>query len=170
LTLGTYEHFPINIHKTTIFLTSIPTKKLQQTLIQTVNKMNKEKFSSKDVGIPSLSQCTVILEFGIAETSSFNYLDKEETNKGLKAIQKKPFQFMDFFCALRYYTIRNEKKTSLKFDYYMMRFIFNKDLMEMQIFHEKGPRYVTPGDITDFITDRINAASSKKVLKILKKV
>ncbi|NWG10168.1 hypothetical protein HXY33_00190 [Candidatus Bathyarchaeota archaeon] len=163
--LGVYEHFPINIHKITIFSASVPSKKLQQMLTKTLSKMNKENFSSEDIAIQSLSQCTVIFESGIAEANNFNYLDEEETNKALKAIQKKPLQIMDFFCALRYYKIQNEKKTSLKFDYYMMRFIFNKDLMEMQVFHEKGPRYVSPEDITRFIADRINKASSKKMLK-----
>jgi len=136
-------------------------------LIQTLQKINKKKFISEDVAIPSLFQCTVIFEFGIAEANSFNYLDEEETNKVLKAIRRKPLQIMDFFCAVRYYKIQNEKKTSLKFDYYMMRFIFNKDLMEIQVFHEKGPRYVSPEDITKFVADRINKASTKKVLEAL---
>ena len=136
-------------------------------MIQTLQKINKKKFISEDVAIPSLFQCTVIFEFGIAEANSFNYLDEEETNKVLKAIRRKPLQIMDFFCAVRYYKIQNEKKTSLKFDYYMMRFIFNKDLMEIQVFHEKGPRYVSPEDITKFVADRINKASTKKVLEAL---
>jgi hypothetical protein len=135
--------------------------------MQTLQKINKKKFDSEDVAIPSLFQCTVIFEFGIAEANSFNYLDEEETDRVLEAIQRKPLQIMDFFCAVRYYKIQNERKASLRFDYYMMRFIFNKDSVEIQVFHEKGPRYVSPEDITKFVADRINKASSKKVLEAL---
>lgn len=165
--LGIYEQFPQNIHKTAIFSTSASSKKLQQILLQTLHKVNNKNFSLEDISFPSLPQCTVIFEFGIAEANSFNYLNEEETNKVLKVLQRKPFQVMDFFCALRYYKMLNEKKTSLKFDYYMMRFMFNKNLMELQIFHEKGPRYSTPEDITHFVVRKINEAFSKKVLKAL---
>lgn len=168
--LGVYEQFPLNVHKIKTFATSIPTKKLQQTLMRTLYKINNEDFKLEDIALPSLPQCKVILEFGIAEANSFNYLDEEETNKGLKAIRKKPFPVLDFFCALRYYKINNERKTSLKFDYYMIRLIFNKNLMEMQVFHEKGPRYASPEDIANFITDKTNETFSKKALKAFEKV
>lgn len=151
----------------TTFSTSAQIKKLQQTLIQTLQKTNEEKFNSHDVAIPSLFQCTVIFEFGIAEANNFNYLDEEETDKVLEAIKRKPLQIMDFFCAVRYYKIQNERKASLKFDYYMMRFIFNKDSVELQVFHEKGPRYVSPEDIAKFVADRINKAHPQKVLEAL---
>jgi hypothetical protein len=131
-------------------------------------KTNIETCNLEDVADPSVPQCTVILEFGIAEANNFNYLNNEETNRALKAIRKKPFQIMDFFCALRYYKMQNEKKTALKFDYYMIRFSFAKDSTEMQIFHDKGPRYVSPDDITEFVVNKINENFSKKILKAFK--
>jgi len=86
----------------------------------------------------------------------------------LTVIQKKPLQVMDFFCALRYYKMQNGKKTPLRFDYYMMRFIFNKDSMEIQIFHERGPRYVSPEDIANFVVNEIGETFSRKILKAVK--
>jgi hypothetical protein len=53
----------------------------------------------------------------------------------------------------------------LKFDYYMIRFAFSKNTMEMRVFHERGPRYISPEDITTFIVNQINKASTKKILK-----
>ena len=163
--LGLYENFPKTVHKTASFATSISNKRLQQALIQTFQKINNKNFNLEEIANPSVPQCTVILEFGIAEANNFNYLNTEETNKMLKIIQKKPLQVMDFFCALRYYKMQNGKKTPLRFDYYMIRFIFNKDSMEIQIFHERGPRYTSPEDITDFIGGKINERFSKKILK-----
>jgi hypothetical protein len=166
--LGTYENFPKNIHKTAHFNVSSSNRSLQQTLIQTFRKANSETFNLENIADPSVPQCTAIFEFGIAEANNFNYLDDDETNKAIKIIQKKPFQLTDFFCAIRYYKMQKEKKTPLKFDYYMIRFIFNKDLMNMQIFHERGPRYVSPEDIENFILNRINEASSRKILTMFK--
>jgi hypothetical protein len=166
--LGLYENFPKTVHKTAFFAALISNKRLQQALIQMLQKTNNENFNLEEIANPSVPQCTVILEFGIAEANNFNYLDNEEANKMLKVIQKKPFQVMDFFCALRYYKMQNGKKTPLRFDYYMMRFIFNKDSMEIQIFHERGPRYVSPEDIANFVFNEIGETFSKKILKAVK--
>jgi hypothetical protein len=166
--LGAYENFPKNIHKAAHFTTSTTNKKLQQTLIQTLKQANSENFNLENIAAPSVPQCSVIFEFGIAETSSFNYLDEDEANKVIKIIQKNPLQVLDFFCAIRYYKIQNEKRTPLKFDYYMIRFIFNKNSVETQIFHERGPRYMSPEEIANFIFNRINQAFSRKALTVLK--
>jgi len=166
--LGLYENFPKTLHKTAFFAASISNKRLQQALIQTLQKINNENSNLEEIANPSVPQCTVILEFGIAEANNFNYLDNEETNKVLKVIQKKPLQLMDFFCALRYYKMQNGKKTPLRFDYYMMRFTFNKDSMEIQIFHERGPRYISPEDIANFVVNKISETFSKKILKAVK--
>jgi len=165
--LGYYESFPENIHKIARFATSISNKTLQQALIRTFHKINNETLSLEDVADPSVPQCTVIFEFGIAEVKDFNYLDDEEKSKALKAIQKKPFQIMDFFCGIRYYKTQNDKKIPLKFDYYMLRFTFNKNSMQIQVYHERGPRYMSPEDLADFVTDKINGAFSKRILKPL---
>ena len=166
--LGLYENFPKTVHKTASFSTSISNKRLQQALIQTFQKINNENFNLEQIANPSVPQCTVILEFGIAEANNFNYLDNEEANKVLKGIQKRPLQVMDFFCALRYYKMQNGKKTTLRFDYYMIRFTFNKDSMEIQIFHERGPRYTSPEDIANFAVNKISETFSKKILKAVK--
>ena len=164
---GFYENFPKNVHKTASFTTPISSKRLQQTLIQICHETNNKTFNLEDIADPSIPQCTAIFEFGIAETNNFNYLDNEETNKALKTIKKKPLQTIDFFCAIRYYRRQNEKKIPLKFDYYMVRFTFHKNSLEAQIFHERGPRYISPEDIAHFFTNKINQTFSRKVLKEL---
>jgi hypothetical protein len=166
--LGLYENFPKTVHKTAFFAALISNKRLQQALIQMFQKIKNENFNLEEIANPSVPQCTVILEFGIAEANNFNYLDDEEANKVLKVIQKKPLQVMDFFCALRYYKMQNGKKTPLRFDYYIMRLIFNKDSMEIQVFHERGPRYVSPEDIANFVVNKIGETFSKKILKAVK--
>jgi len=165
--LGLYENFPQTIHKTTHFTFSISNRNLQQALVKMLHEINGKTFSLKEIAYLATSQCTVIFEFGIADASNFNYLDAEELRKIMNAAKKKPLQIMDFFCSLRYYRIK-EKKTPLKFDYYFIRFIFDKNLMETQISHERGPRYVSPEELANLVVKKVNGTFSKKVLKELK--
>jgi hypothetical protein len=37
--------------------------------------------------------------------------------------------------------------------------------LEPRVFHERGPRYISPEDITNFIVNQLNKASTKKILK-----
>jgi hypothetical protein len=71
---------------------------------------------------------------------------------------------MDFFCAIRYYKSKAEKRTPLRFDYYMVRMVFAKDEVAIQVFHERGPRYISPDDIVAFVVKAINKTSNKKIL------
>jgi hypothetical protein len=66
---------------------------------------------------------------------------------------------------VRYYKAGTEKKTPLKFDYYMIRFAFSKDTMEMRVFHERGPRYISPEDIVAFLVNKVNEVPRRKILK-----
>jgi len=163
--LGFYENFPVNIHRTESFTSLLSSKKLQQRLMQVLHKINRETFSFEEIAYPTVPEGTIIFETGLAEAKSFNYIDEEETKRVLSALRKATFQTMDFFCAVRYYKGTGEKKTPLKFDYYLMRFVFSKNSVEIQVFHERGPRYISPEDIVAFLVNEINKTSARKILK-----
>ena len=163
--LGFYENFPVNIHRIEAFATPLSNNRLQRRLIQVVHNINRKTFSFEEVACPTVPECTIIFEAGLAEAESFNYVDEEEKQKVLSALRKTPFQTMDFFCAVRYYKGTAEDKTPLKFDYYMMRLIFGKNNLEIQVFHERGPRYISPEDIITFLVNEVNKTSSRKTLK-----
>jgi len=163
--LGFYENFPENIHRIENFTSSLSSKKLQQRMIQVLHEINRKTFCFEEIAHPSVPECAVIFELGIADAKSFNYIDEEETNKVLNALKKEPFQVMDLFCAVRYYKNKTEKKAPLKFDYYMMRAVFGKDSMEMRVFHERGLRYISPEDIVTFLVNKINEVFARKILK-----
>jgi hypothetical protein len=166
--LGFYENFPTNVHRIDSFISTLSSKQLQQKLIQFFFEANHKEFSFEEVTYPTVPQGRVIFEFGLAESEDFNYLDEEELKKIRKFLAKERLHSMDFFCSIRYYKGIGEKKTPLKFDYYMLRTIFSKDTFEVQVFHERGPRYISPEELTAFIFDKINESSSKN-RKILKK-
>jgi hypothetical protein len=161
--LGLYENFPVNIHRTDNFTSHLSSRKLQQRLIQVLHKLNRETFSFEEVAYPTVPECTIIFEVGLADAKSFNYIDEEETKRALSALKKATFQTMDFFCAVRYY--KGVAKAPLKFDYYLMRLVFGKNSVEIQVFHERGPRYISPEDIVTFLVNMVNGTSSRKILK-----
>jgi len=163
--LGFYENFPVNVQKIMRFATTVSTKTLQRVLVQCLEKLNGENLRLEDVTSHSASNCTVVFEFGIADGETFNYMDAEETRKVLGEICRAPLRIMDFFCAIRYYRERGGRRSPLKFDYYMLRLIFNADSVEALVFHERGPRHVPPEDLINMIIERINAIYQRKVLK-----
>lgn len=165
--LAHYNNFPKNVHETEHFATSPSTGRLQQTFTEAFYKLNNETLNTEKASIPSVSNYIVTLEFGVANGDDFNYIDREEKTRIIEAVKTKPLQTMDFLCAIKYYKIEGDKKTPLKFDYLMLRLIFDKNL-EVQIFHERGPRRITPEEIISLIVDKINTDTAKRILKPLK--
>ena len=163
--LGFYENFPVGIHRIDEFATTLSSKRLQRKLIQVLHEVNRKKFSFEEVAFPTVPKCTIIFEVGLADAGSFNYIDEEETRKVFSTLRKAPFQIMDFFCAVRYYKGIAEKKKPLKFDYYMMRGVFSRNTVEIRLFHERGPRYISPEDLVTFLVTKVNETSTRKILK-----
>ena len=166
--MGFYENFPTNIHRIDSFNSSVSSKQLQQKLLKVFYDLNRKEFSFEEVTNPTVPQGRVIFEFGLAESEGFNYIDEEELKKAANLLAKERLSSMDFFCSIRYYKGSSENRTALKFDYYMLRTIFSKDMLEVQVFHERGPRYISPEELTTVIFTKINEASSRN-RKILKK-
>jgi hypothetical protein len=168
--LGLYDNFPENIHRIENFVSTLPDQKLQKKLIQTLQEINRKPFSFEEIGPPAMHDCTVILEVGIADGTSFNYVDAEEAKIVLSVLKKQAFRAMDFFVAVRYYKGGAQKRIPLRFDYYMIRFVFvGNNSVELQVFHERGPRYTSPEDIVEFIEKEVNGASARKILRRLEK-
>jgi hypothetical protein len=163
--LGTYDGFPENIHRLSVFATSTSSRKLQSALIQALRGLNGGTRGLADGRRALAPDCTVNFDFGIAEDNNFNYLDEEEAARVLEAVGKKPFGTMDFLAAMRYYRVQGETKTPLRFDYYMLRFAFRKNLTEIRIFHEKGPMRMLPDDVVTVLVDEINTLLPKRPLK-----
>jgi hypothetical protein len=164
--LGFYENFPANIHRADLFTSSLSKNKLQQRLTRVLHEANCRTFSFEEVGNPTVPNSSVIFEFGIADTGGFNFIDEAEAKKMLSAIAHEPLRLMDLFCGIRYYKKTAEKKSPLKFDYYMMRIGFGENsAVELQVCHERGPRYLSPEDLVNFVVGKVNGASARKILK-----
>jgi hypothetical protein len=165
LNLGLYENFPIQIHRIESFTSKLPAKQLQQKLIELFFETNRKELSFEEVANPTIPGCKVIFEFGLAYAEGFNYIDDEELKKVSDLLAKEHLHTIDFFCLIRYYRENGESKQALKFDYYLFRTMYNRGNLDIQVFHERGPRYISPEDLTSFIFNQINTGLKKKVLK-----
>ncbi len=162
--LGKYENFPVNLHYAESFLFTVSIRQLQRKLIQKFCELNQKNFSFEEVAIPTVPDSTLIFEFGLAEDNGFNFINQEEAEKALASL-KDSLRTMDFFCSIRYYKNGKEKRTPLKFDYYMMRLLFSKGEVEFDLFHERGPRYLSPEDLVLFIVDGLNEGLPRKIIR-----
>jgi hypothetical protein len=163
--LGLYENFPLTIHQTETFATSLSKRGVQQKSVQALETVNARKYSFEEIGNPSVPEASVIFEFGFAEEGGFTFLNPEEAKRIQAKIETNPLNVMDLFCAIRYYKNGNTK-TPLKFDYYLVRINFaTKGIVEFVISHERGPRYISPLDLVEFLERKINQTSTRKVLK-----
>jgi hypothetical protein len=162
-----FENFPeLRIHQKELFTFALNNKKLQKKLIQAFHNINCKNFTFEEITNPTVPGCTVIFELGIADTKNFTFIDEEETKKMLAVLNKETMRVMDFFCVIRYYREYTSNKKPLKFDYYMTRFNFPEErMLEMQIFHERGPRYIPPKALVTFLSGAINGSSGRKIIK-----
>lgn len=161
--IGIYDNFPLTIHNTEQYTSKVPIKQIQQKLIKMLYELNQSEFTFEQVAIPTIPQGKVFFEFGIAEATNFTFINGEVMKKTLKNLAKEP-KILDLFCAIRYYKMEGEKKRALKFDYYMIRIIFDKSTFEVQTFHERGPRYLLPQEVFTFVVTKINESIGKKIL------
>ena len=166
--LGRYENFPEVIHGVARFTFKSPVKKVQQAILRALQQLNQEVCGLNAVTSHSLLDIEVSFEVGVAEDVDFNYLDTEELDRFQKSIAEKELSILDFFCVVRYHVVNDKRKrVPLKFDYHLLRFIFQENSMELQICHERGTQRVPLEDLIIFTTKRINEELSQKRLKPL---
>ncbi len=168
--LGFYENFPANIHLAETLTSTLSKRKLQEKIVQVFQEVNRKTFSFEEVGNPNQPNCTIIFEFGVGNGEDFNYLDEEEARKIQQALAEETLQVIDWFCSIRYYRNTKGKRTPLRFDYYMLRMGFTeKGSVEFLVFHERGPRYISPEELVAFAERKVNQGSSRKTLKRTKR-
>jgi hypothetical protein len=163
--LGHYENFPENVHSVALFGYQDAAKKIQEAILCALHHLNTV---TCDLGAvtPYLKQnCKVSFEFGVAEGFEFIFLDQKELSRCLKSIAEKELSSLDFFFVVRYHLIlENSKRVPLRFDYHVLRFIFQKGSLELQIRHEKGTQRIPLDDLSDFVVKQINAELSRRQL------
>jgi hypothetical protein len=166
--LGRYENFPEVIHGVARFTLKSPNKEVQQAILRVLHQLNQEVCGLNAVTPHLPTDIEVSFEVGVAEEVEFNYLDREELDRFQKSIVEKETPILDFLFVARYHMVNDKRKrVPLKFDYHLLRFMFQENSMELRICHERGTQRVPLEDLVTFITKRINEELSQKRLKLL---
>ena len=166
--LGRYENFPEIIHGVARFTCESPLGKIQQTILSVLHKLNRETCGLRTVTPHLLQECEASFELGAAEDFDFNFFDKKELHRFQRSIVEKELSTLDFFFVVRYHVLNDKgKRVPLKFDYHMLRFMFQENSIELRICHERGTQRVPLEDLITFITKRINEELSQRQLKPL---
>ena len=164
--LGLYENFPETVHLSETYASPLHRQSLQQRLAQVFQEINGKTLSFEETGGPAVHNSSVIFMFGIADTDGFKFLNETQAQRLNDAISSGALRTMDWFCAIRYYKNTQPKRTPLKFDYYVLRLAFTeRDKVQFQVSHERGPRYISPQDFVSFVVRTLNGKSKRKVLQ-----
>jgi len=166
--LGRYENFPEIIHGVARFTCESPIRRVQQTILAALHNLNHEVHGLSAIAPHLPQKCEVSFELGVAEDFDFNFLDKKELDRFQRSMVEKELSTLDFFFVVRYHVVNDRRKrVPLKFDYHMLRFMFQENSMELRICHERGTQRVPLEDLINFIAKRINEELSQRQLKPL---
>jgi hypothetical protein len=161
--LGTYDDFPQIHHGTARFSYSVSTIELQRAILNCLLGLNE---NTDGLDLPELTKqnIRVEMEAGVADGLTFSSLDRDILSQCLMLASRSGFKTLDFFLVVRYYHVEATAKTPLKFDYYIVRFIFGQEELEILVHHERGTRRLAVKEFIAFQIHRIN-----HVLKATKK-
>jgi hypothetical protein len=161
--IGCYENFPENVHGIASFNFEGSAKNIQEAIFCVFHQLTYEVHDSGSVTSYLTQKCDVSFELGVAEGDAFNFLDEKELDRCLRCITEKEFKTLDFFFVVRYHITRgSSERVPLRFDYHVLRLIFQQGCFEMRIRHEKGIQRIQLDDLVDFIAKRINAEIYRK--------
>ena len=156
--LGTFTNFPSIVHGIGEAFHNDQIYKIQHTTITALKELNNHKepyplsISSKN----GIYMGTLGYEIGVADDFFFNYLDDETVQRLCKLLNpRRNYRLLDFLIIVTYHYTQQEKIIALNFDYFHLRFIFNKKKIEGRIFHNKGTRRMPVNEMLNRIFDQI---------------
>jgi hypothetical protein len=166
--LGLYQNFPQQVHAVASFEHQESAKDVQKAVLCAFQQLNNEVCDLGAINPFLTQQCEVGFEFGVAEGFDFSFLDQKELDRCLKFVDENELQKLDFFFVVRYHLVKEGgKRVPLRFDYHVLRFVFQENRLEMRIRHERGSQRVTPDDLTNYITKKINSELARRQLMSL---
>ena len=162
---GIYENFPNTCHYVAVFEFKAPLNALKSAILNALYNLNRLENIPKRILPKTTMGLKVIFEFGIADGSTFNYLDEETLRDSMKKTHLNIYRIMDFICIIRYYKPASKiikRFRALRFDYYLLRFIFGRDVFEIRVFHEKGLQRIDAKTLIEILAEGVNSELLEK--------
>jgi hypothetical protein len=164
---GRSESIPCKYHGRAKLTHVFASNKIQFFIIQSLSELNSTKetdafeFSnSEDFAV------TTSFEVGIAEKAFFHYLEPSKASLYWLRLAKNDLSsILDFLLIVKYYRNRDEKLVPLRFDYFVLRFLFASKTFELLVFHERGIRRIQIRELLIYILKKISGKLEKAGFK-----
>ncbi len=156
--LGRFPGFPTRIHGKSTLSHRVEASLLQKALLKALRQMNQRVVDTliSIADRPGYFEGEMGYEVGIAEGECFNYLDDSEEKRVIDLVAERgPLPSLDTLIIVKY-SVKNGRKHSLRFDWYLARLFFFPGEMEIHLFHEKGIRRVNPDELIAHVVDALN--------------
>jgi hypothetical protein len=167
--IGLYENFPDVRHGIARFSCAVPIQDLQKILLQFLQRLNEKK-ESINLAEFARHRIRVELDVGVADGLAFDYFNEESLERCLNVISKTALPVLDLLFVVRYYVSDGTKQKPLKFDYYIVRFLFGENEIEVLVHHERGPRHLAVEELIKFNYNRINRSLKASKMTPLKQI
>ena len=164
---GRYGSFPSKYHGRAKLTHVFASNKIQFFILQSLCELNStrevdafEFSNSEDFAIATS------FEVGIAENAFFHYLEPSKVSQyWLRLTRKEPSSILDFLLIVKYYRNKDEKLVPLKFDHFILRFLFDSKTFELLVFHERGIRRIQIRELLVYISKKISGKLEKAGFK-----
>ena len=160
---GRYANFPDKCHGRAKLTHVFVSNKIQFFILQSLSELNSTKETAAfEFNNNEDFPVATSFEVGIAEDAVFHYLKPNEISKyWLQLARNDPPSILDFLLIAKYHRNKNEKLVPLKFDHFMLRFLFSAKTFETLVFHEQGVRRIRIRELLTYILKRISEKLEK---------
>ncbi len=151
--LGIFTNFSPTLHGTARIILDCQTNDAKRALVRMLEELNgRQQPIALSVSGAEGEVCgTMRFEIGVAAGNYFVYLDEETGTELSKLILPDKPRPLDFLLVLAYYYKRADKEIPLKFDYYHLRLMLGKGVLNIAVNHVKGTRRVPIDDLLQML-------------------
>ena len=155
--LGRYDEFPEGASRIAQFAYSGPAQALQAAIIRALHALNQQTINLATLTAASPPNCFINFEFGVADSDAFCFLDQRELSRLEKALKTQSMAILDVFCGARYHIKKDTgEKKSLQFDYSVLRFTFEKEIVDLALHYIRGNQRIPRKDFTLYLKSQID--------------
>lgn len=155
--LGCYDEFPEGTPLFAQFTHSGSTQILQAAIVRALRTLNQQTIDLATVTAASPPNCFVNFEFGIADSDAFCFIDQKEVRRFETMLRAQPIAMLDMFCGARYHIRKDSgEKKSLQFDYSVLRFAFEGEVVALFLHFIRGNQRIPRKDFILYLKSQID--------------
>jgi len=155
--LGCYDEFPEGTPLFAQFTHSGSLQTLQAATVRALHTLNQQTIDLAALTAASPPNCFVNFEFGIADSDAFCFIDQKEVGRFERMLRTQPIAMLDVFCGARYHIKKDTgEKKSLQFDYSVLRFAFEGEVVDLFLHFIRGNQRIPRKDFILYLKDQID--------------